>query len=94
MVTVLSTELDNDARDFVIVEELGLANLSTRHTVVYEIFCLMAPLSGVLLATCMFHILLQIDVDAGCQKFMLRSLGGVSLFIPKLGCKSGGLSSG
>ena len=30
-----------------------------------------APLSGVLLATCMFHILLQIDVDAGCQKLML-----------------------
>ena len=25
----------------------------------------------------MFHILLQIDVDTGCQKFMLRSLGGV-----------------
>ena len=52
------------------------------------------PLSGVLLATCMFHILLQIDVDAGSQKFMLRSLGGVSLFIPKLRYKSGGLRSG
>ena len=48
---------------------------------------LLPPLSRVLMATCMFHILLQIDVDAGCQKFMLRSLAWVLFTIPKLGCK-------
>ena len=42
----------------------------------------------------MFHILLQIDVDAGCQKFMLRSLAWVLFTIPKLGCKGSGLCSG
>ena len=52
------------------------------------------PFSGVLLATCMFHILLQIHVDAGCQKFMLSSLVGVHFTIPKLGCKNSGLCGG
>ena len=42
----------------------------------------------------MFHVLLQIDVDAGCQKFMLRSLAWVLFTIPKLGCKGSGLCSG
>ena len=37
---------------------------------------------------------LQINVDAGCQKFMLRSLAGVLFTIPKLGCKGSGLCSG
>ena len=86
--------LHNKATNFEILQELCLANLSTRPTVGYKVRCLVPPLSRVLLTTCMFHILLQIDLDAGCQKFMLRSLGGVSLFIPKLGCKSSSLSSG
>ena len=42
----------------------------------------------------MFHILLQIHVDVGCQKFMLRSVFGVHFTIPKQGCKSSGLCCG
>ena len=69
-------------------------DLATRPTVGYKVRCLMAPLLGVLLATCMFHLLLQINVNAGCQKFMLGSLGGMFFPIPKLVCKSSGLGSG
>ena len=34
------------------------------------------------------HVLVHINVNACAQKFLLRSLGGVCLSIPKLGCKS------
>ena len=72
MVTVLRTELYKGghtrhkqwSRDHSL---LCLANLPTRPTVGYKVRCLVPPLSRVLLATCVFHILLQIDVDAGCQ---------------------------
>ena len=37
-----------------VVQELGLANLATRPTVGYKVRCLMAPVSGVFLGTCMF----------------------------------------
>ena len=82
------------ATNFEIMQELCLANLSPQPTVGYKVRCLVPPLSRVLLVTCMFHILLQIDVDAGCQKFMLRSLAWVLFTIPKLGCKGSGLCSG
>ena len=45
------------------MQELGLTNLATRPTVRYKIHCLMPPLSGVFLATCMCNLLLQINVD-------------------------------
>ena len=77
-----------------VVQELGLANLATRPTVQYKVRCLVPPLSGVLLPTCVFHLLLQINVNAGRQRFMLRSLAGVHFTIPKLGCKSSGLCGG
>ena len=60
----------------------------------YKISCLMPPLSSVPLATCRCDLLVQISVNAGCQKFMLRSLAGVLFTIPKLGCKSSGLCGG
>ena len=79
---------------FQIMQELCLANFSLRPTVGYKVRSLVPPLSRVLLATCMFHILLQSDVDAGCHKFMLRSVGGVHLTVSKLGCKGSVLCGG
>ena len=52
----------------------------------------MPPFDGVLLVIVVFHVFLHINVNACGQKFMLRSLGGVRLSIPKLGSKSSGLS--
>ena len=48
----------------------------------------MTPLDGVLLVIVVLHVVLHINVNACGQKFMLRSLGGVHLLIPKLGSKS------
>ena len=52
----------------------------------------MTPLDGVRRVIVVLHVFLHINVNARGQKFMLRSLGGVRLLIPKLGSKSGGLS--
>ena len=58
-----------------------------------SLFRSMTPLDGVRRVIVVLHVFLHINVNACGQKFMLRSLGGVRLSIPKLGSKSGGLSS-
>ena len=58
----------------------------------YKIFRSMTPF-GVLLVIVVFDVLVHVNDNACGQKFMLTGLGGVCLLIPKLGSKSGGLSS-
>ena len=74
------------------MQELCFANLPTHIPVRYKIFRSMTTLDGVLCVIVVLHVFLHINVNACGQKFMLRSLGGVHLLIPKLGSKSGGLS--
>ena len=59
----------------------------------YKIFRSMTSFDGVLLVIVVFDVIIHVNVNACGQKFMLRSLGGVCLSIPKLGSNSGGLSS-
>ena len=73
------------------MQELCFANLPTHTPVRYKIFRSMTPFDGVLRVIVVLHVFLHINVNACGQKFMLRSLVGVRLSIPKLGSKSGSL---
>ena len=59
-----------------------------------ESLSLESPFSGVPLAICMRNLLLQTNINACCQKFMMGSLAGVLFTIPKVGGKSSGLGRG